>query len=113
MFHTLLKKTQVAPGIEVPDSRFDDWFPKISLGQVVADSAVAGRIVTGLPLDNVSYEQLEKLPGKLKQAVEAREQNPSASLTELAAMMEPPITKPAMNNRMKKLIQLAREARTT
>lgn len=62
---TLLKKTQVAPGIEVPDSRFDDWFPKISLGQVVADSAVAGRIVTGSPLDNVSYEQLEKLPGKL------------------------------------------------
>ena len=55
--------------------------------------------------------EVEKLPGKLKQAVEAREKNPFASLTELAAMMEPPITKPAMNNRMKKLIQLAREAR--
>ena len=56
--------------------------------------------------------EVEKLPGKLKQAVEAREKNPSASLSELAAMMDPPITKPAMNNRMKKLIQLAREART-
>lgn len=55
--------------------------------------------------------EMEKLPGKLKQAVEAREKNPSASLSELAAMMEPPITKPAMNNRMKKLIQLSREAR--
>ena len=55
---------------------------------------------------------VEKLPGKMKQAVEAREKNPSASLSELAAMMEPPITKPAMNNRMKKLIQLAREAKT-
>ena len=55
--------------------------------------------------------EVEKLPGKLKQAVEAREKNPSASLSELAAMMEPPITKPAMNNRMKKLIQLSREAR--
>lgn len=63
--HTLLEKTKVAPGIEVPDSRFDDWFPKISLGQVVADSAVAGKIITGLPLDNISYHQLEKLPGKL------------------------------------------------
>ena len=63
--HTLLEKTQVAPGIEVPDSRFDDWFPKISLGQVIADSAVAGKIITGLPVDNVSYEQLERLPGKL------------------------------------------------
>ena len=52
---------------------------------------------------------LEGLPEKLKQAALAREQNPSASLTELAAMMEPPITKPAMNNRMKKLTAFARE----
>ena len=52
---------------------------------------------------------LEGLPEKLKQAALAREQNPSASLTELAAMMEPPITKPAMNNRMKKLAAFAKE----
>ncbi len=52
---------------------------------------------------------LEKLPEKMKQAARAREENPSASLSELAAMMEPPITKPAMNNRMKKLLQLAKE----
>ena len=52
---------------------------------------------------------IETLPGKLKQAADARENNPSASLSELAAMMEPPITKPAMNNRMKKLVQLAKE----
>ena len=51
----------------------------------------------------------EKLPAKLKQAADAREENPSASLSELAAMMDPPITKPAMNNRMKKLVQLAKE----
>ena len=52
---------------------------------------------------------LEGLPEKLKQAALAREQNPSASLTELAAMMEPPITKPAMNNRMKKLAAYVKE----
>jgi len=54
---------------------------------------------------------LEKLPVKLKQAALAREENPASSLSELAAMMEPPITKPAMNNRMKNLIQLSREAK--
>lgn len=54
-------------------------------------------------------ELLDKLPEKLKQAALARENNPSASLSELAAMMEPAITKPAMNNRMKKLVQLAKE----
>ena len=55
---------------------------------------------------------LEKLPEKMKQAADAREENPTASLTELAAMMDPPITKPAMNNRMKKLLQLAKEIKT-
>ena len=54
---------------------------------------------------------LETLPAKLKQAAIARENNPSASLSELAAMMDPAITKPAMNNRMKKLVQLSREVR--
>ena len=53
---------------------------------------------------------MEKLPEKIKQAADARQKNPSASLSELAAMMEPPITKPAMNNRMKKLVQFAKEA---
>ena len=51
----------------------------------------------------------EQLPVKLQQAILAREENPEASLTELAAMMEPPITKPAMNHRLKKLVQLAQE----
>lgn len=54
---------------------------------------------------------LEHLPAKLQQAANAREENPEATLTELAAMMEPAITKPAMNNRMKKLLQLAKESK--
>ena len=52
---------------------------------------------------------LEQLPAKLQQAAYAREANPESSLTELAAMMEPPITKPAMNHRLKKLILTAKE----
>ncbi len=54
--------------------------------------------------------KLEHLPQKLLQAAITREENPSASLTELAAMMEPPITKPAMNHRLKKLVAAAKEA---
>ena len=52
---------------------------------------------------------LDNLPVKIKQAALAREANPSASLSELAAMMDPPITKPAMNNRMKKLVSMLKE----
>jgi len=53
--------------------------------------------------------QLEHLPQKLLSAAKARMDNPEASLTELAAMMEPPITKPAMNHRLKKLVALTKE----
>jgi DNA-binding protein WhiA len=52
---------------------------------------------------------VEQLPNKLQQAIIAREKNPEASLSELAAMMEPPISKPAMNHRLKKLLELAKE----
>lgn len=55
---------------------------------------------------------VEKLPAKMRQAIIAREENPEASLTELAAMMDPPISKPAMNNRLKKLVQMAKEEAT-
>ena len=53
--------------------------------------------------------QLEKLPPKLRLAAKAREENPEAALLELAAMMEPPITKPAMSHRLRRLIELAKE----
>lgn len=54
----------------------------------------------------------QQLPLKLQQAATARTEHPELSLTELAAMMEPPITKPAMNHRLKKLIHMAQEATT-
>ena len=52
---------------------------------------------------------MEKLPAKLQQAAKARAEHPASSLSELAGMMDPPITKPAMNQRLKKLMELARE----
>ncbi len=51
----------------------------------------------------------QSLPVKLRQTADARVENPEASLTELAAMMEPPISKPAMNHRLQKLVKLSQE----
>ena len=51
----------------------------------------------------------QSLPVKLMQAARARLENPEASLTELASMMQPPISKPAMNHRLQKLVQMAQE----
>ena len=49
------------------------------------------------------------LPDKLKQTAELREQNPDANLAELAELFDPPITKSALNHRLRKLCELANE----
>ncbi len=56
-----------------------------------------------------SRGKLESLPQKLLLAAQARLAYPDASLSELAAMMEPPITKPAMRHRLKKLADMVTE----
>ena len=53
--------------------------------------------------------KLDGLPEKLKAAARLREENPEATLSELAAMAEPPLSKPAMSHRMRKLIELSTE----
>lgn len=54
-------------------------------------------------------ERNVELPEKLKQAAQVREQNPEAALSELAGMVEPPISKPAMSHRLKRLVEMAKE----
>ena len=76
-----------------------------NISKVIA-AAQEQLIAIRLLKENGSYQNL---PAKLQQAARAREENPEVSLTELAAMMEPPISKPAMNHRLKKLVELARE----
>ena len=53
---------------------------------------------------------LETLPDKLKETAELREANPEANLQELAELFDPPLTKSALNHRLRKLCELASEA---
>ena len=52
---------------------------------------------------------LDQLPPKLYAAALLREENPEATLSELAALADPPISKPAMSHRMRKLIERSME----
>ena len=52
---------------------------------------------------------LETLSKKLQDTAALRKSHPEATLTELAEMMDPPLTKSAMNHRMRKLIELSKE----
>ncbi len=53
--------------------------------------------------------KFDALPEKLRDAAQLREENPEATLSELAAMASPPLSKPAMSHRMRKLIELSTE----
>lgn len=62
----LLEKLTIAPGIEVPDARFKNWFPKLNKYLVVSDCAVGGRVVYGQEQDvkgNFTVEDLANISG--------------------------------------------------
>lgn len=52
---------------------------------------------------------LETLPEKLQETARLRQENPEATLLELAELSDPPLTKSAINHRMRKLVERARE----
>ncbi|MDQ0159706.1 2-keto-4-pentenoate hydratase [Alkalibacillus salilacus] len=58
---TILEKTRIAPGIEIPDSRYEDWFPKLALNQIVMDRAVAGKVVVGEAQEGLTKAELNDL----------------------------------------------------
>ena len=52
---------------------------------------------------------LDGLPDKLREAAQLRLDHPEMTLSELAALCDPPVTKSAFNHRLKKLMALAEQ----
>lgn len=50
---------------------------------------------------------LDSLPDKLRQTARLREENRSSTLTQLAELCSPPISKSALNHRLRKLVELS------
>lgn len=53
--------------------------------------------------------RFDGLPERLKETAILREENPDSNLVELAEMFDPPLTKSALNHRLRKLVELAAE----
>ena len=51
--------------------------------------------------------RLETLPDKLREAARLRTENPELNLAQLGALCDPPVSKSALNHRMRKLMELA------
>lgn len=81
--------------------------------RVNCDSANADKIVSAAQeqLDAIRrIEQttgLDELPDKLREVALARIANPEASLADLAALTQPPVSKSCVSHRMRKLMELA------
>lgn len=62
-------------------------------------------------IDNIRYIDeylgIENLPKKLRSAAELRLSNPELSLSELAGMMDPPVSKSGLNHRFAKIAEQA------
>ena len=52
---------------------------------------------------------LDNLPDKLKEAVDLRMAHPELTLSQLAELCDPPVSKSAFNHRLRKLLELARQ----
>lgn len=61
----IMSKCMIAPGLEIPDGRYEDWFPHASKYEVVSDSAVAGSVTFG-DSDYFNYKDLDDIKGTLK-----------------------------------------------
>lgn len=63
-YEDILKKVKVAPGLEIPDSRYESWFPEMSKEHVCCDGAVGGYVCIGKALP-ATYENLDHIHGAL------------------------------------------------
>ena len=52
---------------------------------------------------------LDSLPAPLREIAVLRRDNPEVSLSELAQMVSPPLTRSGVNHRLKKLVEIAEE----
>ena len=60
----ILSKVLVAPGIEIPHSRYKNWFPNLTKEHFCCDGAVGGWLAYGNPVP-ATYKSLDKISGSL------------------------------------------------
>ena len=60
-------------------------------------------------IDSRNYGELAGLPEKLREAAKLRADHPEDTLAQLAQRCDPPITKSALNHRLRKLVELGKK----
>ena len=53
---TIRYHTRIAPGIEIPDARYKNWFPNFTLSDLISDNTATGLVVVGDPVDGLDND---------------------------------------------------------
>lgn len=84
--------------------------------KVNCDTANATKIVEAAQEQVEAIQKLESrgelsnLPEKLRETARIRIENPELSLSELAALATPPVTKSCLNHRLRRIVELSKES---
>lgn len=60
----IMRKCRIAPGAEIPDGRYENWFPNVSLHEIIADGAVNGAVIYG-EAEKFEHADIEDIKGIL------------------------------------------------
>ena len=83
--------------------------------RVNCDAANLDKVVEAAFVQTEAIRRLEEsgrlitLPEKLQESARLRMANPTDTLAQLAKLCDPPVSKSALNHRLRKLVELSRE----
>ncbi len=61
----ILNKSKIAAGLEIPDSRYMDWFPNFSLADLLSDDTATGLVVVSEGITPPSFDELANIKMEL------------------------------------------------
>lgn len=100
--------------MQIMEAKVEKEFRNKINRRVNCDTANVGKAVNAAQEQLAAIRKLEKmgvyeaLPDKLRKTAELRRAHPEATLLELAQMQDPPLTKSAINHRMRKIMELSK-----
>lgn len=61
----ILQKSKICAGVEIPDARYEDWFPNFSLADLLCDNTATGLVTLSAPIAPLSFDDFANIKMEL------------------------------------------------
>lgn len=61
----IIQKSKICAGLEIPDARYEDWFPNFSLADLLCDNTATGLITLSTPIAPLSLDDFAAIQMEL------------------------------------------------